>query len=262
MSLSGRNALITGSTSGIGRAIANQLAERGVNIMLNGLEGDERVETVKQEIRDHGVDVGFNGADLSKPDEITDLIHATTDQFGQIDILINNAGIQHTDPIEDFPHDKWDAIIAINLSAAYHTMRHALPVMRQQPDQPKRIINIASVHGLVASIHKAGYIAAKHGLNGLSKVVALETAQENITCNTICPGWVLTPLVEKQVRDIADKDDISYEDAKAKLLAEKQPSGEFVTPDDIGKLAAFLCGAGSDQITGAQYVIDGGWTTR
>jgi 3-hydroxybutyrate dehydrogenase len=262
MSLSGRNALITGSTSGIGWAIANQLATRGVNIMLNGLEGDERIETVKQEIRDHGVQAGFHGADLSKPDQVADLIRATHDQFGQIDILVNNAGIQHTDPIEDFPIEKWDAIIAINLSAAYHTIRHTLPIMRQDPDQPKRIINIASVHGLVASIHKAGYIAAKHGINGLSKVVALETAKENITCNTICPGWVLTPLVEKQVRDIADKDNISYEAAKTKLLAEKQPSEEFVTPEDIGQLAVFLCGDGSDQITGSQYVIDGGWTTR
>lgn len=262
MSISGRNALITGSTSGIGRAIANHLAERGVNIMLNGLEGDEQVKNVKQEIRDHGVEVGFNDADLSKPDKIADLISTATDQFGQIDILINNAGIQHTDPIEDFPKDKWDAIIAINLSAAYHTMRHALPIMRRQPDQPKRIINIASVHGLVASVHKAGYIAAKHGINGISKVVALETAKENITCNTICPGWVLTPLVKKQVEDIADNDNISFDEAKAKLLEEKQPSGEFVTPDEIGELAAFLCGPGSDQITGAQYVIDGGWTTR
>lgn len=259
--LKGKTALVTGSTSGIGLAIAKTLAASGANIMLNGLGDPKEIEEIRQSVEsEFGVKVLFDGADLTDVEAIENLVKGTHEQFGSLDILVNNAGIQYTNPVEEFDPKMWDKIIAINLSSVFHTMHHAVPFMKQNGFG--RIINISSVHGLVASVHKSGYIAAKHGVVGLTKVVALETAQENITSNAICPGWVFTPLVKKQVEAIAEKDGISFEQAKEKLLSEKQPSKEFVHPEDIGKLAAFLCREEAAQITGSSYTIDGGWSAR
>ena len=233
-------ALITGSTSGIGLGIAHALAAQGADIMLNGF-GEPTViqELIKTLSEEHHVRVLHHGADMSRPQEIEDLIRITESKLGRIDVLVNNAGIQHVAPIETFPVDRWDAVIAINLSSAFHTIRCALPGMKKRSFG--RIINLASVHGLVASAQKSAYVAAKHGLVGLTKVVALENAQTPITCNAICPGWVLTPLVQKQVDARAAAKSLSNTDAKHDLLIEKQPSGEFVTPEQLGQLAVFLC---------------------
>lgn len=259
--LKDKTALVTGSTSGIGLGIARALAQAGCNIVLNGFGESSEIERERTQIAgDFGVGAAFDGADLAKPAEIVRMIEAATREFGKVDILVNNAGIQFTAPIEKFPVDRWDAVIAINLSANFHTMRAVIPQMRAR--DWGRIINIASTHGLVASVEKAAYVAAKHGVIGLTKVAALETAGSNITCNAICPGWVLTPLVEKQIRERASREKISVDQAKAELLSEKQPSHEFATPDQIGALSVFLCSGAAAQITGAALPVDGGWTAQ
>jgi 3-hydroxybutyrate dehydrogenase len=259
--LKGRNAVVTGSTSGIGLAIARGLAQAGCNIMLNGLGEPKAIEQLRSELASEcSVKVLFNGADMTKPSEIADLIDSTAKSLGSVDILVNNAGIQHTSPLETFPTDKWDSIIAINLSSAFHTTKHALPYMRT--GNWGRIVNIASVHGLVASVDKAAYVAAKHGIIGLTKVTALETAESGITCNAICPGWVRTALVEAQIDSLAKKLNIKKEEAAVNLLSEKQPSKQFVETSAIGALCVFLCGEAANQITGASMPIDGGWVAR
>jgi 3-hydroxybutyrate dehydrogenase len=255
--LKGKTALVTGSTSGIGLGIAKALAEQGANIMMNGFgEKDAAMAQVKA----FGVEVDYHGADMSKPAEIEAMMQATEKRFGAIDILVNNAGIQHVANIEDFPVDRWDAIIAINLSSAFHTTRMAMPGMKQR--NWGRIINLASVHGLVGSAQKSAYVAAKHGIVGLTKVTALETAQTGVTCNAICPGWVLTPLVQKQVDARAEKDQVNNEEAKKRLLLEKQPSGEFVTPEQLAALAVFFCSPAATQIRGVAWNMDGGWAAQ
>lgn len=255
--LKGKTALVTGSTSGIGLGMAVALAKQGANIMVNGF-GDK--DAAIAQIKSYGVEVDYHGADMSKPAEIEELIQYTEKRFGSLDILVNNAGIQHTANIEDFPTEKWDAIIAINLSSAFHTTHHALPGMKKR--NWGRIINIASVHGLVASTQKSAYVAAKHGLVGLTKVTALENARTGITCNAICPGWVLTPLVQKQVDARAERESISNDAAKQALVSEKQPSGEFVTPEQLGALAVFLCGQDASEIRGVAWNMDGGWAAQ
>ncbi len=255
--LKGKTALVTGSTSGIGLGIAKALAEQGANIMMNGFgEKDAAMAQVKA----FGVEVDYHGADMSKPAEIEAMMQATEKRFGAADILVNNAGIQHVANVEDFPVDRWDAIIAINLSSAFHTTRLAMPGMKQR--NWGRIINLASVHGLVGSAQKSAYVAAKHGIVGLTKVTALETAQTGVTCNAICPGWVLTPLVQKQVDARAEKDQVNNEEAKKRLLSEKQPSGEFVTPEQLAALAVFFCSPAATQIRGVAWNMDGGWAAQ
>lgn len=260
MMLKGKTALITGSTSGIGLNIATKLAQNGVNICVNGFGSMEEINKILADIRVIGVKAEYYGADMSKPKEIQSMIHAITREFGSIDILVNNAGIQHVSSIEDFPDDKWDAIIAINLSSSFHTIKHSLAMMKK--NNWGRIINIASAHGLVASANKSAYVAAKHGIVGLTKSIALETAEKFITCNAICPGWVKTPLVEKQINDIAAKKNISIDDATVILLSEKQPSLRFVKDSDISDLVIFLCSDAGCSITGTALPIDGGWTAR
>jgi 3-hydroxybutyrate dehydrogenase len=259
--LKGRTAVITGSTSGIGLGIARRLAEAGCNVMLNGFGDAGAIEKERSAIASsHGVKTGYSAADLSQPAAIEEMIAATAREFGGVDILVNNAGIQHTALVEAFPPERWDAVIAINLSSNFHAIRAALPGMRQR--NWGRIINIASAHGLVASAEKSAYVAAKHGVVGLTKVVALETATTGITCNAICPGWVLTGLVEKQIEARAKDEGIPVAQAKAELLAEKQPSHEFATPEQIGALATFLCSDAAAQIRGASIPVDGGWTAQ
>lgn len=254
------NALVTGSTSGIGLGIAQRLAAKGCNVMLNGFGTAEQIEQALASIAAHGVKVGYHNADLSKPAEIEALIQATAQQVGEVDVLVNNAGIQHVAPVEQFDPAKWDAVIAINLTAAFHTTRLVLPGMRAR--NWGRIVNIASAHGLVASANKSAYVAAKHGIVGLTKVVALETATTGITCNAVCPGWVLTPLVQAQVDARAVKEGISVEQAKIGLLSEKQPSQEFVTPEQLGGLVTFLCSEDASQVRGVAWNMDGGWVAQ
>ena len=259
--LKGKAAIVTGSTSGIGLGIARALAEAGCDVVLNGFGEASAIEDIRKQIAtDFGVKVAFNSADLSKPGEVAELVEAATREFGHVDILVNNAGIQHTAPVESFPTDRWDAVIAINLSANFHAIRAVIPQMRQR--NWGRVINIASTHGLVASVEKSAYVAAKHGVLGLTKVVALETAQTGITCNAICPGWVRTPLVEKQITDRAAREKITVDQAKTDLLSEKQPSLEFATPEQIGALCVFLCSDTAAQIRGAALPVDGGWTAQ
>jgi 3-hydroxybutyrate dehydrogenase len=259
--LMGRVVLITGSTSGIGLGMAEAFAAEGATLMINGIAAPERVESLVASLcSQSNAPVHYHGADMSKPLEIAELIAHTEQTLGRIDVLINNAGIQHVAPLETFPTDRWDAVMAINLSAPFHTIKAALPGMRARGFG--RIINLASAHGLVASAHKAAYVAAKHGLIGLTKVVALETAQSPITCNAICPGWVLTPLVQQQVEARAAQEGVSVEVAKSRLLLEKQPSGEFVTPEQLAGLALFLCGPAADQVRGVAWNIDGGWVAQ
>jgi 3-hydroxybutyrate dehydrogenase len=259
--LKGKVAIVTGSTSGIGLGIAVELARLGADIVLNGLGDADEIEATRGGIeRDHGVRVLYDRADMSDAEAVRGLIAATVETFGRLDILVNNAGIQFTAPVEEFPVAKWDAILAINLSAAFHGIAAAVPQMKRQGWG--RIVNIASAHGLVASPHKAAYVAAKHGLVGLTKVVGLETAGSGVTCNAVCPGWVRTPLVEKQIGDIAAEKHISQEDATKELLAEKQPSLQFVSPAQLGGTVAFLCSPAADQITGTAISVDGGWTAR
>lgn len=260
-SLRGKCAIITGSTSGIGLGIAHALAEQGVNIVLNGFGDASEIAALKAHLtREYGVQALHHTADMSRPEQIADMMQESLNQFGPIDILVNNAGIQYVADIEDFPAEKWDAIIAINLSSAFHTTRLALPSMKSRGWG--RIINIASAHGLAASAQKSAYVAAKHGIIGLTKTVALETARHNITCNAICPGWVLTPLVQKQVESRAAQENTSVEQAKKALLAEKQPSEEFVTPAQIGALSVFLCSEEAAQVRGAAWNMDGGWLAQ
>jgi 3-hydroxybutyrate dehydrogenase len=259
--LRGKSAIIAGSTSGIGLGIARALAERSADVMLNGFGDASVIETVQTQIeRDFGVRVAFNAADMSNPVEVAQMVEAATRELGRVDILVNNAGIQYTAPVEEFPVEQWNAIIAINLSSNFHAIRAALPQMRER--NWGRIINIASTHGLVASVDKVAYVAAKHGVVGLTKVVALEIARTGVTCNAICPGWVLTPLVEKQIQERASREKIPIDQAKVDLLSEKQPSGEFATPEQIGALVVFLCSEAAAQIRGAALPVDGGWTAQ
>jgi len=259
--LSGKTALVTGSTSGIGLGIARALAEQGANIVLNGFGDAQQIEKLYTDIgQEFGVQTAYHNADMSKPAEIEAMMRFASEKFGGVDVLVNNAGIQHVSNVEDFPPEKWDAIIAINLSSAFHTSRLALPSMKQK--NWGRIINLASVHGLVGSAAKSAYVAAKHGLVGLTKVTALENAQTGVTCNAICPGWVLTPLVQKQVDDRAAREGVTNEQAKRALLMEKQPSGEFVTPEELGALAVFFCSPAADQVRGVAWNMDGGWAAQ
>jgi 3-hydroxybutyrate dehydrogenase len=259
--LKGKTALVTGSTSGIGFGIARALAADGADIVMNGFGDAQEIEKLRKGIADEfKVKAIYVAADMSKPAEIEAMVRDAIAKLGRIDLLVNNAGIQHVANIQDFPPERWDAIIAINLSAAFHAIRVALPQMLER--NWGRIINIASAHGLVASVQKVGYVAAKHGLVGLTKVVALETATTGVTCNAICPGWVLTPLVQKQIDARAEKEGIPVARAKLDLLSEKQPSHEFVTPEQIGALAVFLCSEAAAQIRGVPLSIDGGWTAQ
>jgi len=259
--LNGTAALVTGSTSGIGLGVAEALAGQGANIVLNGFGDAAEIEGLRTGMAArHGVRVIHSDADMADPDAIAGLIRAAKTEFGTLDIVVNNAGMQHVAPVDEFPPETWDKIIDINLSHAFHTTHHALPDMRARGWG--RIINIASAHGLVASAGKAAYVAAKHGMVGLTKVTALDTAGTGVTCNAICPGWVLTPLVQKQVDNLAATEGIPVEQAKRELLAEKQPGGEFVTPDQIGAYAVFLCSDAARTVTGAQIQIDGGWTAQ
>ena len=255
--LKGKTALVTGSTSGIGLGIAKALAAQGANIVLNGF-GDHA--TPQAEIQALGVKTAYHGADMSKPAELEDLMTFSAQQFGRVDILVNNAGIQHVAPIEQFPVERWDAVIAINLSSAFHTTRLALPAM--QAANWGRIINVASVHGLVASAQKAAYVAAKHGIVGLTKVTALENATTGVTCNAICPGWVLTPLVQKQVDAKAAALGITNEEATKLLLGEKAPSMQFTTPEELGQLAVFFCSPAANNVRGVAWNMDGGWVAQ
>jgi len=259
--LKGKAAVVTGSTSGIGLGIARALAAQGASVMLNGFGGADEIAGLCEGLeRMSGAKAAHHGADMSKPAEIARLINDAEKAFGSVDVLVNNAGIQHVAPIEEFSPEKWDQILAINLSSSFHTIRAALPGMKKRGWG--RIVNVASAHGLVASAQKAAYVAAKHGLVGLTKVVALETAATGVTCNAICPGWVLTPLVQKQIDAMAAHQRMTLDEAKAKLLAEKQPSREFATPEQIGGIAVFLCSPAADQIRGASLSVDGGWTAQ
>ena len=261
MSLKGKVAVVTGSTSGIGLGVTRALATEGCAIMLNGFGDKAVIDKLQRDIaNEHGVKVSYSGADMSKPAEIGLMIAATERELGSCDILVNNAGIQHVAPIEEFPDDKWDAIIAINLSAAFHAVKAAIPHMRKK--NWGRVINIASAHGLVASGQKVAYVAAKHGLVGLTKTVAIEAANDGVTCNAICPGWVLTPLVQKQVDARAKQSGQSNEQAKVALVSEKQPMHQFSRPENIGALAVFLASDAAATITGSSYSIDGGWTAQ
>lgn len=261
MTLKGKAALVTGSTSGIGLGIARALAAEGANIMLNGFGDAGEIEKLRADLaKQFAVKVGYDGADLSKPDQVAALVDKTQTELGSIDILVNNAGIQFTAPVEEFPESKWDAIISINLSAVFYGMKAAIPAMKKQ--KWGRIINIASAHGLVASPHKVAYVAAKHGVVGATKVAAIETANDGITVNAICPGWVLTPLVQKQLEDRAKEAGTEVEAEKKKMLQETQPMLKFSTPEEIGALAVFLCSDGAATITGTPLSIDGGWTAH
>ncbi|MES2978304.1 MAG: 3-hydroxybutyrate dehydrogenase [Pseudomonadota bacterium] len=255
--LKGKTALVTGSTSGIGLGIARSLAAQGANIVLNGF-GD--FETPKAEIEKLGVKVAYHPADMSRVGDIEDMMKFAAAQFGRVDVLVNNAGIQHVARVENFPVERWDAIIAINLSSAFHATRLALPAM--QAAGWGRIINVASVHGLVGSAEKSAYVAAKHGVVGLTKVTALENATSGVTCNAICPGWVLTPLVQKQVDAKAAAQKISNEEATRQLLGEKEPSMQFTTPAELGDLAVFFCSPAGNNIRGVAWNMDGGWAAQ
>lgn len=259
--LKGKAAVVTGSTSGIGLGIARALAGAGADVMLNGFGDAGAIEQLRADLaKEFGVEIAYSGADMSKADQITGMIEQAAAKFGKLDIVVNNAGIQHTALVKDFPLDRWDAIIAINLTAAFVATRAALPGMLDRGWG--RVINVASTHGLVASVEKAAYVAAKHGVVGLTKVVALETATTGVTCNAICPGWVLTPLVQKQIEARSAAEGMPVEQAKLELLSEKQPSHEFVTPDQLGALAVFLCSEGAAQMRGQALAMDGGWTAQ
>lgn len=254
-------AVITGSTSGIGLGLAEAFAAAGYRMVLNGIATPQEADAIAQRLRQqYGVAVLFHPADLADPQQCAALIGDAEAHFGAVDILVNNAGIQHVAPTESFPVERWNAILALNLSAAFHTIRAALPGM--QGRKRGRVLNIASVHGLVGSIHKAAYVAAKHGVIGLTKVVALENAAKGITCNAICPGWVLTALVQQQIDARAAQSQMSTEQAARALLAEKQPSGRFTTVEEVGALALFLCSEAAANITGASFPVDGGWTAQ
>jgi 3-hydroxybutyrate dehydrogenase len=261
MSLKSRVAVVTGSTSGIGLGIAHALAAKGASIVLNGFGDAGEIEKIRSSLAaEAGVTVSYDGADMTKPDAIAAMIATAEREHGSVDILVNNAGIQFTANIEEFPTERWDAIIAINLSAVFHGMHAAIPGMKQRGWG--RIINIASAHGLVASAKKIAYVAAKHGVLGATKVAAIELANSGVTCNAICPGWVHTPLVEKQLQDRARAEGKPYAQIRHDLLAEKQPLLDFSTPAQIGALTAFLCSDDARTITGVPLSIDGGWTAQ
>lgn len=259
--LKGKTALVTGSTSGIGLGIAIALARQGANIVLNGF-GD--VEGPRAQVMEAGkalgIQVGYHGADMSQAGQIEEMMKYAAAEFGRVDILVNNAGIQHVAAVHEFPVEKWDSIIAINLTSAFHTTRLALPAMQQA--NWGRIINVASVHGLVGSAQKSAYVAAKHGIVGLTKVTALENATSGVTCNAICPGWVLTPLVQKQVDAKAQAQGISNEEATKQLLGEKEPSQQFTTPEELGELAVFFCSSAGNNVRGVAWNMDGGWAAQ
>jgi 3-hydroxybutyrate dehydrogenase len=259
--LKGKTALVTGSTSGIGLAIARALARDGANLVINGFGDKAAIEQERVALeKDFGIKARYSAADMTKPAEIAAMVAEAEKAFGSVDVLVNNAGIQHVASIEDFPVDRWDAIIAINLSSSFHSIRAAISGMKKR--KWGRIINIASAHGLVASVQKVAYVAAKHGLVGLTKVVAMEVANDGVTCNAICPGWVLTPLVAKQIEARAKQTGQSFEEAKVALVSEKQPMHDFSKPESIGALAVFLASDAAATITGSSYSIDGGWTAQ
>jgi len=259
--LKDRNALITGSSSGIGLGIARRFAAAGMNVVMNGIESADQVEQERIDIeKEHGVTVVYKQADMSKPEEVQGLIETGESRLGSVDVLVNNAGIQFVSPVEEFPTEKWDAIIAINLSSAFHTIKWALPGMKQRGWG--RVINIASAHGLVASPYKSAYVAAKHGILGLTKTVALETAEHGVTVNAICPAYVWTPLVEKQIPDTAKSRGISEQEVIDDVLLRAQPTKQFVTIEQVAELACFLCGDSAGSITGASLSMDGGWTAQ
>ncbi|NOU07934.1 MAG: 3-hydroxybutyrate dehydrogenase [Hyphomicrobiaceae bacterium] len=259
--IKGKTAVVTGSTSGIGLGIALALAKEGANIVMNGLgpEDEPQNQASIQAVKALGTRVSFDGANMLRAGEIVAMIQKAEKDFGQVDILVNNAGIQHVSPIETFPTEKWDAIIAINLTSAFHTIRTSLPGMKTR--NWGRIVNVCSAHSLTASPFKAAYVAAKHGLAGLTKTVALETAESMITCNAISPGFVWTPLVEKQIPDLAKSEGITLEQAKKKVL-ERQPSRRFATTDQIGAMAVYLASEEASAVTGTNFSIDGGWTAQ
>ncbi len=258
MSLQGKTALITGSTSGIGLAIAQGFAQQGANIIINGFGDPNEIESIRRNLEVKNNKAIYINADVTKPDEITYMIQTAENSFGTIDILVNNAGIQHVSPIEDFPPEKWDAIMSINLSSAFHTTKAALNGMRRSGWG--RIINMCSAHGLVASPYKSAYVAAKHGILGFTKTIALEVAQDNITCNAICPGYVRTPLVENQITDTAKARGISEEEVIRDVLLTAQWTKKFVTVEQIAGVAQFLCSDSAENITGIDLRVDGGWT--
>ena len=259
--LQGKTALVTGSTSGIGLSIAQALAAQGANLVLNGFGRADEITALREQLeRSHGVKVVYSAADMARPADIQSMVAQAIQTFGAVDILVNNACIQHVAPIEEFPLDKWDAILAINLTSSFHTIRAALPRMKERGWG--RIVNIASAHGLVASPFKSAYVAAKHGLVGLTKSVALEAAGKGITCNAICPGWVRTPLVEKQIDDQARINGLSREEVIPKIILERQPSKQFVKVEEIAATALFLCSEGAASITGTSVSVDGGWVAQ
>ncbi|MFM2043191.1 MAG: 3-hydroxybutyrate dehydrogenase [Pseudomonadota bacterium] len=259
--LQGRTGIVTGSTSGIGLGVATALARAGADVMLNGFGDAAEIEAIRRRLEtEFGVRTLHSSADMGKPEQIAAMVAQAEEAFGRVDILVNNAGIQHTATVEDFPAAKWEQVIAINLSAVFYGTQAVLPGMKARGWG--RIINVASVHGLVASVQKAAYVAAKHGVVGLTKVVALECAETAITCNAICPGWVLTPLVQKQIDALAEREALSIPEAEVRLLSEKQPSMRFTTPEQLGELAVFLCGEAAGNITGASLPVDGGWIAR
>ncbi|MEQ8825521.1 MAG: 3-hydroxybutyrate dehydrogenase [Filomicrobium sp.] len=273
--LKGRSAIVTGSTSGIGLGIAQAFAEAGINVMINGFGELDEIEQTRQDLEEIcpkvlascdelkricGVKAVYSRADMSKPNEVRDMVRRAHDEFGRLDIIVNNAGIQHVEEIENFPQEKWDAILAINLSSAFHTIATALPFMKAQGFG--RIINVASAHGLVASPYKSAYVAAKHGILGLTKTVALEGAEHGITANAICPGYVRTPLVEKQIPETAKARGMTEEQVVRDVILAAQPTKEFVTTEQIGRLAVFLCRDAASSINGASLPVDGGWTAQ
>jgi 3-hydroxybutyrate dehydrogenase len=260
-SLAGKSAVVSGSTSGIGLGIARAFADAGMDVMLNGFGDAAEIERTRSSLEEEfGVKVKYSAADMSKPADIAGMVEAARDAFGKVDVLVNNAGIQHVEPVETFPVGKWDAIIAINLSAAFHAIRAVVPEMKAR--RWGRIINVASAHALVASPYKSAYVAAKHGILGLTKTVALETAEYGITANAVCPGYVLTPLVEKQIPETAKARMLTEAEVVRDVLLHAQPTRRFVTTEEIGDLAVFLCTGGAGSITGAALPIEGGWTAQ
>lgn len=259
--LGGKTAVVTGSTSGIGQAIARALAKQGARVVINGFGDKEEIEANRSSLAsEFDTEVLYHPADMTKPEQIADLVSSAVNAFGSVDVLVNNAGIQHVAPVDEFPASKWDAIIAINLSSAFHTIRHSLPHMKK--NRWGRIINLASAHALVASPYKSAYVAAKHGISGLTKTVALEVAEQKITCNAICPGYVWTPLVENQISDTAQTRGISEEEVKSDVLLTAQPTKQFVTIEQLGEVASFLCSDAAANITGSSIPVDGGWTAQ